>query len=55
MDKASYEKAKKLGLDLYKYLENNDSNSFFRKIGDSIKTGYTGTNVMDITIVMIGG
>ena len=55
VDSTSYEKAKKIGLDLYKYLENNDSNSFFTKIGDNIKTGYTGTNVMDITIMMIGG
>ena len=55
IDSSSYEKAKKMGLDPYKYLENNDSNSFFTKIGDSIKTGYTGTNVMDITIMVIGG
>jgi len=55
VDSSSYEKAKKLGLDLYKYLENNDSNSLFTKIGDNIKTGYTGTNVMDITIMMVGG
>ncbi len=55
VDSSSYKKVKKLGLDPYKYLENNDSNSFFTKIEDNIKTGYTGTNVMDITIILVGG
>ncbi|SNZ03589.1 hydroxypyruvate reductase/glycerate 2-kinase [Persephonella hydrogeniphila] len=55
VDRSSYEKAKKLDLNLYQYLNNNDSYSFFEKTGDLIKTGPTGTNVMDITIIVVGG
>ena len=35
------------------YLKNNDSYSFFNRIGQLIKTGPTGTNVMDIRGVYI--
>ncbi|WP_457626164.1 glycerate kinase type-2 family protein [Persephonella sp.] len=55
VDRSSYEKAKKLHLNMYSYLDNNDSYSFFEKTGDLIKTGPTGTNVMDITIIIVGG
>lgn len=34
------------------HLVDNDSYSFFNKLGDLIKTGPTGTNVMDIGIVL---
>ena len=34
------------------YLKNNDSNSFFKKHGGLIKTGYTHTNVMDIGLIL---
>lgn len=40
--------------DAYKYLENNDSCSFFKHVGGLIKTGPTGTNVMDIQILIWG-
>jgi len=42
------------GIDLNAYLENNDSYTFFTEVGGVIKTGYTGTNVMDLTIIIIG-
>jgi hydroxypyruvate reductase/glycerate 2-kinase len=45
--------AKGLGLDPGKYLEENDSYNFFKKMGSLIITGPTGTNVMDIQIVVI--
>lgn len=35
-----------------KYLKNNDSNSFFKKYGGLIKTGYTNTNLMDIGLIL---
>ncbi|MEW6586520.1 MAG: MOFRL family protein, partial [Nitrospirota bacterium] len=35
------------------YLENNDSYTFFKKIDELLVTGPTGTNVMDIQIVVI--
>ena len=47
------ERARDLGLDPAKYLENNDSYNFFREMGSLIITGPTGTNVMDIQIVVI--
>ena len=55
IDKSSYEKAKKLNLDIEEYLKNNDSYSFFKQTGDLIITGPTGTNVMDISILIVGG
>ncbi|MFQ5941085.1 MAG: glycerate kinase [Nitrososphaerales archaeon] len=34
------------------YLVNNDSNTFFKKLNDVIKTGPTGTNVNDVVVVV---
>ncbi|MBM3894942.1 MAG: DUF4147 domain-containing protein [Thaumarchaeota archaeon] len=34
------------------YLKNNDSNSFFKKYGGLVKTGYTHTNLMDIGLIL---
>ncbi|MFP3952104.1 MAG: glycerate kinase [Candidatus Bathyarchaeia archaeon] len=39
---------------LEKYLEDNDSNTFFRKLGDVIITGPTGTNVNDLVVMLVG-
>lgn len=55
VDWSTYAKAKELNLDINRYLSNNDSYSFFSKTDSLIKTGYTGTNVMDITIIMVEG
>ncbi|MCD6214183.1 MAG: glycerate dehydrogenase, partial [Candidatus Desulfofervidus sp.] len=46
-------KAKNLGLNPKTYLENNDSYSFFKKTGELFITGPTGTNVMDIQIILV--
>lgn len=46
-------KAKRLGIDPLEYLKNNDSYNFFKKAGGLFITGPTGTNVMDIQIVLI--
>ena len=47
--------ARKLGVNPEKYLENNDSYNFFKKIdeGHHLITGPTGTNVMDVQIIMV--
>ncbi len=55
VDWSTYAKAKELNLEVNRYLSNNDSYSFFSKTDSLIKTGYTGTNVMDITIIMVEG
>jgi hydroxypyruvate reductase len=46
-------RAKQMGMDPMKYLENNDSYSFFKKLGDLLITGPTRTNVMDVRIILI--
>ena len=51
-DGSTIKRAKLLGLDLEKYLENNDSYSFFLKLGDLICTGATGTNVNDVSVIV---
>lgn len=51
--------ASKLGIDPLRYLANNDSYAFFRQLDNMsnghshFKTGPTGTNVMDIQIVLL--
>ncbi len=53
VDYKSYLKAKRLGLNIDEYLINNDSFTFFSKTGDVILTGNTGTNVMDVSILVL--
>jgi len=45
-------KASKAGLSIEKFLAENDSHSFFKKIGDTIVTGPTGTNVNDLVLII---
>ena len=45
-------RAAKLGLNSVRMLAENDSNPFFQQLGDLVKTGPTGTNVMDICIML---
>lgn len=53
-DSSSLQKARKRGLDPYQYLEMNDSYNFFRGMNDLVITGPTGTNVMDVHILLVG-
>ena len=53
VDGATIDEGYKVGLDPIKYLENNDSYTYFSKIDRAIITGYTGTNVNDIFIALI--
>jgi glycerate-2-kinase len=46
-------KSEKKGMNPQEYLKNNDSYSFFSKIEDLIFTGITGTNVNDLSILMV--
>jgi len=52
VDCDSFKKAKKLKLDYKKYLENNDSYHFFKKMGCLVKTGLTGSNVADLGVII---
>lgn len=42
------------GPEARRYLDANDSYHFFEALGDLIKTGPTGTNVMDIRLMLVG-
>jgi hydroxypyruvate reductase len=47
-------RAREMGLSAGEYLRENDSYSFFERLGDLVKTGPTGTNVMDVALIMVG-
>ena len=49
----SFKKSKKLGLDPSDYLSNNDSYSFFHKLGDLVSPGPTMTNVNDFRAILV--
>jgi glycerate-2-kinase len=49
------DKTIELNLSPQLFLDNNDSYNFFEKVDGLIKTGPTGTNVMDIVVILIGG
>lgn len=48
-------RARQMGLDPLSSLGENDSYGFFEKTGGLLKTGPTGTNVMDVEIALING
>ncbi len=54
VDTRTIEKAETAGLNPEQFLDNNDAYHFFKKTGDLLITGPTGTNVMDIRVVMVG-
>jgi glycerate-2-kinase len=51
-DSSTLERAGRRGLDPVVYLERNDSYGFFRRLGDAFVTGPTGTNVMDLRVLL---
>jgi hydroxypyruvate reductase len=53
-DSSTMERARAKQLDPREYLVKNDSNTFFAALGDLVTTGPTGTNVMDIHILLVG-
>ena len=54
VDGGTIPRAEAMNLDPQAFLDNNDSYSFFKKTGELLITGPTGTNVMDIQIALIG-
>ena len=52
IDGYSMMRAARLGLNVWEFMNRNDSYSFFRKLGDNIVTGRTGTNVGDLYLVV---
>jgi len=53
-DSKTLERARQMRLDPRKFLEENNSQSFFEKLGDLVVTGPTGTNVNDVTMILVG-
>jgi len=53
IDQNSFTLAEKSGLDVDDFLNRNDSYHFFDQTGNLIKTGPTGTNVMDIMFCLL--
>jgi glycerate 2-kinase len=51
-DGSTVRRARARGLEATEYLENNDSYSFFKAAGGLFVTGPTGTNVMDVQMVL---
>ncbi|MHA1626864.1 MAG: glycerate kinase type-2 family protein [Candidatus Asgardarchaeia archaeon] len=55
VDSITVERMRTLGLNPRDYLSDNDSNTFFKNVGNSlIITGPTGTNVNDIILCVVG-
>lgn len=54
-DARTLAQARQLQLDPSKFLDDNDSYRFFEKLGALVKTGPTGTNVMDVRILLVSG
>jgi hydroxypyruvate reductase len=52
-DTTTLERAKKAGLDPQSHLDNNNAYPFFKTLGDLVITGPTGTNVMDLNILLV--
>ena len=52
VDGHTISRASSMQLDALAYLNNNDSYTFFQKTNDLLVTGPTGTNVMDIQIIL---
>jgi glycerate 2-kinase len=53
-DTDTLRKASELGLDPVEYLHRNDAYTFFAATGDLFVTGLTGTNVMDVRVMLVG-
>jgi glycerate-2-kinase len=53
VDGKTLKRATKMGHAAEKYLAQNDSYSFFSKLGDLIFTGPTGTNVNDVSVIIV--
>jgi glycerate 2-kinase len=52
-DQRTLDRARALGLDARRFLDNNDSYHFFEKLEALVKTGPTGTNVMDVRVILV--
>lgn len=54
VDGSTLARARAAGLDLERHLNQHDAYPFFNRLGDLLRTGPTGTNVMDIDLAVVG-
>jgi hydroxypyruvate reductase/glycerate 2-kinase len=54
IDEGVAKRARRLGLDLPSCLARHNAYPFFDRVGGLLRTGLTGTNVMDLAVVVIG-
>ncbi|MBU1180569.1 MAG: glycerate kinase [Proteobacteria bacterium] len=52
-DSETLKRAYALGMDPFRFLSDNDSYNFFKRLGDLFITGPTNTNVMDLRIILL--
>jgi hydroxypyruvate reductase len=52
VDTTTTDRLRQLGIDPSEILTKNDSGTALEAIGDAIRTGPTGTNVCDVTLVL---
>lgn len=53
VDGYTVSRAQQMGIDLVSELRNHNSSYVFRKLGDALYTGPTGTNVMDLQVIVV--
>ncbi|MFQ6081489.1 MAG: glycerate kinase [Candidatus Bathyarchaeia archaeon] len=53
VDGYTIDRAKEKGIDVYRSLMRHDSSHVLKELGDAIITGPTGTNVMDLNVIVI--
>jgi glycerate-2-kinase len=55
IDSTSLKRLQGLNIDLRSHLERNDAKTVFEALGDLLVTGQTGTNVNDMTLILVDG
>lgn len=53
VDGSTLKRAEMMNLDALQLLADNDSYTFFSRLGDALYTGPTGTNVNDLTLILV--
>lgn len=53
IDGSSYDRAKELGYDPFRYLRSHNSTPLLENIGDALRTGPTGTNIADLVCMLV--
>ena len=54
VDGFTLERAREKGIDVFEYLMRHNSSYVFKQLDDAVYTGPTGTNVMDLRLLLVG-